>query len=67
MRKKSLNLLKNKTIIWIVTSMALAFIVTAASLMFYFTNLIRDDFTNSISISAEKKVLELNYFFNSAD
>ena len=67
MRKKAVNLLKNQTILCIVLSMTFAFTVTASILLFYFSNLSRDNQTKTIYLAADKKKLELNTFFNSAE
>ena len=67
MKKKSQNLLRNQTILTLSISMFFTFIVTASILLFYFDNLSRDSQTKAITLSADKKKLELNSFFNSAE
>lgn len=67
MKKKSQNLLRNQTILTLSISMFFTFIVTASILLFYFDNLSRDSQTKTIYLTAEKKKLELNNFFNSAE
>ena len=67
MKKKSQNLLRNQTILTLSVSMFFTFIVTASILLFYFDNLSRDSQTKTIYLTAEKKKLELNNFFNSAE
>ena len=67
MKKHSVNLLRNQTIIFIISSMAMAFLVTVLIFLFYFNNLTRDNQTKAIYLSVEKKTLELNTFFNSAE
>ena len=67
MKKHSVNLLRNQTIIFIISSMAMAFLVTVLNFLFYFNNLTRDNQTKAIYLSVEKKTLELNTFFNSAN
>ena len=67
MKKKSQNLLRNQTILTLSISMFFTFIVTASILLFYFNNLSRDSQTKTIYLTAEKKKLELNNFFNSAE
>ena len=47
--------------------MAFTFIITATILLFYFDNLSRDSQTKAIYLTADKKKLELNSFFNSAE
>ena len=67
MKRKAFNLLKNQTILCIVSSMAIAFILTAGLLLFYFDNLSKTNQNKTILLTAEKKSLELNDFFNSAE
>lgn len=67
MKKKPHNLLKKQTITYIILSMAAAFLVTAIILLFYFSNLSRENQTKTIYLAADKKKLELNTFFNSAE
>ena len=67
MKKKSQNLLRNQTILTLSISMFFTFIVTASILLFYFDNLSRDSQTKTIYLTAKKKKLELNNFFNSAE
>ena len=67
MKKKSQNLLRNQTILTLSISMFFTFIVTSSILLFYFDNLSRDSQTKTIYLTAEKKKLELNNFFNSAE
>lgn len=67
MKKKSQNLLRNQTILTLSISMFFTFIVTASILLFYFDNLSRDSQTKTIYLTAEKKKLELDNFFNSAE
>lgn len=47
--------------------MAVSFLVTAFLLLFYFSSLSRDNQTKTISLATEKKIIELNTFFNSAE
>jgi len=63
MKKKSSNLLKNQTILWIIISIALTFCVTAALLLFQYHNLLKQSYTKTIYIAADKKTFELNSFF----
>ena len=67
MKKRNINHLKNQTILFILFSMAFAFIATAGILLFYFDNLSRSNQTKTIYLTADKKTLELNSFFNSAE
>lgn len=67
MKKKPHNLLKKQTIFYIITCMALTYIITATILLSYFSGLSRDNQSNTINLAAEKKILELNSFFNSAE
>ena len=67
MKKKSSNLLKNQTILWIIISIALTFCVTAAFLLFQYHSLLKQSYTKTIYIAADKKTFELNSFFNSAE
>ena len=67
MKQKSQNLLRNQTILTLSISMFFTFIVTASILLFYFDNLSRDSQTKTIYLTAEKKKIELNNFFNSAE
>ena len=67
MKKKPHNLLKKQTIFCIITCMALTFIVTASLLLFYFRSVSKDNQSKTIYLAADKKKLELNSFFNSAE
>ena len=67
MKKKPHNLLKKQTIAHIILSMGLAFIITAALLLLYFSNLSRENQTKTIFLANDKKTIELNTFFNSAE
>lgn len=67
MKKKPINLLKHQSIFAIILNMALAYIVTASILLLYFSNLSRDNQTKTIYLAADKKKIELNSFFNSAE
>ena len=67
MKNKTPRLLKNQTIFCIIISMALAFIVTASTILIYFNKLTLDTQKQTITIAVEKKILELNTFFNTAE
>ncbi|SEQ78182.1 Signal transduction histidine kinase [Treponema bryantii] len=67
MREKSSNLLKNQTVILILSSIALTFLVTALILIAQSHTLLLKNYTNAIYLESEKKSLELNYFFNTAE
>ncbi len=67
MKKKPSNILKNQTILFITFSMAFLFFITAFIIYFYFSNLTRDNQNKTISLATEKKIIELNTFFNSAE
>ncbi|MCR4952784.1 MAG: hypothetical protein K6A43_01810, partial [Treponema sp.] len=67
MKKKSQNLLRNQTFITIIANMAVAFFITTAILIVYFNDYVGKNQTKIIYLSAEKKLLELNSFFNSAE
>ena len=67
MKKKSPNLLKNQTIIHITSTMAVIFLISASIIYFYFSKLNRDNQSKTISLATEKKIIELNTFFNTAE
>ena len=67
MKKKQDNLLKNQTISVIVSSIALTFFITASIFFFQSHKLLKENYINTLSIAADKKTLELNTFFNSAE
>ncbi len=67
MKKKSLNLLKNQTIISIIASMTFAFIVTSIIFLSYYGNLSKSNQSKTIYLATEKKKIELNHLFNSAE
>ena len=67
MKKKSSNLLKKQTILYIASTMAFVFFISAFIIYFYFSNLTRDNQNKTISLATEKKIIELNTFFNSAE
>ena len=58
---------EKQTIAHIIMSMAAAFIITAALLLLYFSNLSRENQTKTIFLANDKKTIELNTFFNSAE
>ena len=47
--------------------MALAFIITASILLSYFSSVAKENQSKTIYLAADKKILELNSFFNSAE
>lgn len=47
--------------------MAFVFFISAFIIYFYFSNLTRDNQNKTISLATEKKIIELNTFFNSAE
>ena len=47
--------------------MAFLFFISAFIVYFYFSNLTRDNQNKTISLATEKKIIELNTFFNSAE
>ncbi len=67
MKKKSLHLLKTQTVFFIISSIFLAFLVTASILIFQYQNLIKEKYTENINLLAKQKSLEFNNFFNSAE
>ena len=67
MKEKSSILLKSKTLVFIISTMAVSFLVTVAILLSYFSVKLRDNNTKTIGIASEKKTLELNNFFNTAE
>ena len=67
MKEKSSILLKSKTLVFIISTMAVSFLITAAILLSYFSVKLHDNNTKTIEITSEKKTLELNYFFNTAE
>ena len=67
MRKKPANILKKQTILYITTIMAFIFFISAFIIYFYFSTLTRDNQNKTISLATEKKIIELNTFFNSAE
>ena len=67
MKEKSSILLKSKTLVFIISTMAVSFLITVAILLSYFSVKLLDNNTKTIGIASEKKTLELNYFFNTAE
>lgn len=67
MKNKSSNILKKQTILYITSTMAFIFLITAFIVYFYFSNLTRDNQNKTISLATEKKIIELNTFFTSAE
>ena len=67
MKKKASDSLRKQTILYITSTMAFVFIISACIIYFYFSNLTRDNQNKTISIATEKKIIELNTFFNSAE
>ena len=67
MKKKSLNLLKHQTIIYIASTMAVIFLISASIIYFYFNRLSRENQAKTISLATEKKIIELNTFFNTSE
>ena len=67
MKKKASNSLKKQTILYITATMALIFFISAFLINFYYSNLTRDNQNKTISLATEKKITELNTFFNSAE
>lgn len=67
MKKKPANILKKQTILYITSTMAFVFFISAFVIYFYFSNLTRDNQNKTITLATEKKVIELNTFFNSAE
>lgn len=67
MKKKSLNLLKHQTIIYIASTMAVIFLISASIIFFYFNRLNRENQAKTISLATEKKIIELNTFFNTSE
>ncbi len=67
MKKKLTNLLRNRTILWIVLSITLTFLITSISLLSQSHKLLNQNYKNIITLESERKNLELNYFFNSAE
>ena len=57
MREKSSNLLKNQTVILILSSIALTFLVTALILIAQSHTLLLKNYTNAIYLESEKKRL----------
>lgn len=67
MKKKPSNILKRQTILYITSTMAFIFFISAFIVYFYFSNLTRDNQNKTISLATEKKIIELNTYFNSAE
>ncbi len=67
MKKKSLNLLKNQIIIWIICTIFFAFVLTSSIFFIRYNKILQTSYTNTIFLAADKKALELNTFFNSAE
>lgn len=67
MKKKPHNLLKKQTIFCIITCMSLAFIITTSLLLTYFSSVSKENQTKTFYLASDKKTLELNSFFNSAE
>ena len=67
MKKESLNLLKNQTIITTLSSLLFTFFVTATLLIIYFNYTVNTKNSRIINLISEKKKLELNYFFNTSE
>ena len=47
--------------------MAFVFLISAFVIYFYFSKLTRDNQNKTITLATEKKIIELNTFFNSAE
>ena len=67
MNNKSSNILKKQTILYITSTIAFVFFISAFIIYFYFSNLTRDNQNKTISLATDKKIIELNTFFNSAE
>lgn len=67
MKKKFTNILRNQTILWIVLSITLTFLVTSLTLISQSHALLSQNYKDIITLESERKNLELNYFFNSAE
>ncbi len=67
MKKKPRSVLKSQTVVGIVLNMTLVFIITAAFILIQYNKWIKDNFTKTIYLAADKKALELNTFFNSSE
>lgn len=67
MKTNSKKLLKTQTIAGIIISMFLAFLFTSLPLLIHSHFMLRKNYTNTIFLEAERKTLELNNFFNSAE
>lgn len=67
MKNRSSNILKKQTILYIASTMAFVYFLSAFVIYFYFSNLTRDNQNKTISLATEKKIIELNTFFNSSE
>jgi len=67
MKNRSSNILKKQTILYIASTMAFVYFISAFVIYFYFSNLTRDNQNKTISLATEKKIIELNTFFNSSE
>ena len=67
MKYKSSNVLKKQTILYIASTMAFIFFISTFISYFYFSKLTRDNQNKTISLATEKKIIELNTFFTSAE
>ncbi|WP_022931419.1 hybrid sensor histidine kinase/response regulator [Treponema bryantii] len=67
MKNRSTNILKKQTILYIASTMAFVYFLSAFVIYFYFSNLTRDNQNKTISLATEKKIIELNTFFNSSE
>ena len=67
MKKKGYSLLKNRTLIFLIVGMSITFIITSSIFLYQYFNYVMNNFSKNVSLVADKKVLELNYFFNSAE
>ena len=67
MNIKNSSSLRKQTILYITSTMAFVFFISAFIIYFYFSKLTRDNQNKTISIATEKKIIELNSFFTSAE
>ena len=67
MKKKSRNRLRNQTIILIVINMSLAFFCTAGLMLYQYHSLLKRNFTHTVFLTADKKIIELNNLYNEAE
>ena len=67
MKKNSTELIKHKTVFWIIASMTFVFLVTAATILQYANNITLDSQSKTLKLAAGNKINELNNFFNAAE